>query len=68
MERPEPNGDPVPTPEGGTVKYRVCECCKPKPGKPEPKAHKRYLVYDADGEILTIGYDWARLCKTRGWG
>lgn len=68
MEKPEPNGDALPTPDGGTVEYKVCSCCEPTKRNPEvPRSKHRFFVRDADGEIVCMAHDWDQLCEQRGW-
>ena len=69
MTSPEPNGGPVPTPEGGTVEYRVCSCCEPTKRNPDPPRSKhRFIVRDAEGGIACMAHDWERLVEHMGWG
>jgi len=68
MRRPEPNGDPVPTPEGGSVEHRVCRCCEPTKRNPEtPRSKHRFFVRDAEGALVCMAHTWESVCEARGW-
>lgn len=67
MDRPDPNGPPVPLPGGGTVEYRVCECCQPTKKVPNPKSKHRFFVRNSDGDVVCMAHDWEQLCESKGW-